>query len=149
MITKFELTFLIILSITSLSFSQVNDLPIQSGKLTVKITGFSNNEGNCRFALANSEEVFEREDSVWIGKVLPIKNKKVEVTIDSLSYGVYAIKVFHDKNRNEELDTNILGIPSEDYAYSNDASGIFGPPSWNSAKFVFNKPEMTVTINID
>ena len=69
--------------------------------------------------------------------------------IDSLDYGEYAIRVFHDENKNGELDTDFLGIPDEDYGYSNDASGFFGPPSWEKAKFYFDKPEMTITINID
>lgn len=119
------------------------------GKLTVIITGFSNEEGNCRFALDNSKSVYEREDSVWIGKVLPIINKKVVVEIDSLSYGEYAVRVFHDENENEKIDTNFLGIPTEDYGYSNDASDWFGPPSWEKAKFIFNKPEMTIEIEVD
>ncbi len=120
-----------------------------SGKLTVIITGFSNEEGNCRFALDNSKAVYEREDSVWIGKVLPIVNKQVIVVIDSLSFGDYAVRVFHDENQNEEIDTNFLGIPTEDYGYSNDASDWFGPPSWEKAKFMFNKPEMTIEIEIE
>ena len=119
------------------------------GRLTVIITGFSNEEGNCRFALDNSKSVYEREDSVWIGKVLPIINKKVVVEIDSLEYGEYAVRVFHDENKNEKIDTNFLGIPTEDYGYSNDASDWFGPPSLEKAKFIFNKPKMTIEIEVD
>ncbi|MDH3268677.1 MAG: DUF2141 domain-containing protein [Ignavibacteria bacterium] len=119
------------------------------GKLEVIITGFSNNVGDCWFAIDNSRDVYEREDTVWIGKILPIENNQVSVVIDSLSYGEYAVRVFHDENRNGKLDTNFLGIPSEDYGYSNDASGWFGPPSWEKAKFVFNQPKMTINIKID
>jgi uncharacterized protein (DUF2141 family) len=119
------------------------------GKLTVIITGFSDEVGNCRFALDNSKSVYEREDSVWIGKVLPITNKKVVVVFDSLVYGEYAVRVFHDENKNEKIDTNFLGIPTEDYGYSNDASDWFGPPSWEKAKFTFNKPQMTIEIEVD
>jgi uncharacterized protein (DUF2141 family) len=118
------------------------------GKLTVIITGFTNETGNCRFALDNSKFIYEREDTVWIGKVLPIVNKQVIVVIDSLAYGEYAVRVFHDENKNEVIDTNILGIPTEDYGYSNNASSWFGPPSWDKAKFIFNKPEMTIEIEV-
>lgn len=118
------------------------------GKLTVIITGFNNETGNCRFALDDSKNVYERDDTVWIGKVLPITNKKVVVVIDSLEYGEYAVRVFHDENKNEIIDTNILGIPTEDYGYSNNASSWFGPPSWDRAKFIFNKPEMTIEIEV-
>lgn len=144
----FIVVFIICIN-TDLIFAQNQLTTKNSGKLTVIITGFSNEEGNCRFALDNSKAVYEREDSVWIGKVLPIVNKQVIVVIDSLSFGDYAVRVFHDENQNEEIDTNFLGIPTEDYGYSNDASDWFGPPSWEKAKFMFNKPEMTIEIEIE
>jgi uncharacterized protein (DUF2141 family) len=130
------------------SIAQNSNNFIARGKLTIVVTGFSNEEGNCRFALDNSKSVYEREDSVWIGKVLPIVKKQVIVVIDSLRYGEYAVRVFHDENKNKIIDTNILGIPTEDYGYSNNVSGWFGPPSWDRAKFIFNKPEMTIEIEV-
>ena len=40
-----------------------------------------------------------------------------------------------DANENEKLDTNFLGIPKEQFGFSNDAKGSFGPPSFESASF--------------
>lgn len=139
---------IIILPKSDLIFAQVYDDNPGYGKLTVIVTGFSNETGNCRFALDNSKFVYEREDTVWIGKVLPIVNKQVIVVIDSLQYGEYAVRVFHDENKNEVVDTNILGIPTEDYGYSNNVSSWFGPPSWDRAKFIFDKTEMTIEIEV-
>jgi uncharacterized protein (DUF2141 family) len=51
--------------------------------------------------------------------------------------GVYGVSAFHDENRNGKLDTNLLGIPSEDYCASRDARGSFGPPSFDDARFSF------------
>jgi len=139
---------LIVLVKPSLMFPQESQESPNLGKLIVIITGFTNETGNCRFALDNSKFVYEREDTVWIGKVLPIVNKQVIVIIDSLEYGEYAVRVFHDENKNEIIDTNILGIPTEDYGYSNNVSSWFGPPSWERAKFIFNKTEMTIEIEV-
>ena len=121
----------------------------KKGKLIVVITGFENDKGDCWFALDNSEEIYESDNSVFIGKILPVKNNKVIVEIDSIKFGFYAIKVFHDENKNRKLDTNFLGIPTEDYGYSNNVSGWFGPPSWESAKFIFDNEEITIEIFID
>jgi len=131
-----------------LIFSQESYESPNLGKLTVIITGFTNETGNCRFALDNSKFIYESEDTVWIGKVLPIVNKKIIVVMDSLQYGEYAVRVFHDENKNEIIDTNILGIPTEDYGYSNNVSSWFGPPSWDRAKFIFDKIEMTIEIEV-
>ena len=143
-----SLLFLMILIFGDQNIAQDSNNFIARGKLTVVVTGFSNSNGNCRFAIDNSEFLYEREDTVWIGKVLPIINKKVIVVIDSLQYGEYAVRVFHDENKNEIIDTNILGIPTEDYGYSNNVSGWFGPPSWDRAKFIFDKREMTIEIEV-
>lgn len=119
------------------------------GKLIIKITGFKNDTGDCWFAIDNSKDVFESDDSVFIGKILPIINNEVFVQIDSLKYGFYAIRVFHDENKNGKLDTNFLGIPTEDYGFSNNARSWFGPPSWEKAKFLFNQKEMKIEIKVE
>jgi uncharacterized protein (DUF2141 family) len=128
---------------------QTTSLNNTTGKLTVKVIGFESDRGDCWFALDNCEGIYESEDSVWIGKIPPIKNNQVIVEIDSLEFREYAVRVFHDENKNEELDTNFLGIPTEDYGYSNNVSAWFGPPSWERAKFLFNIKEMLIEIDID
>jgi uncharacterized protein (DUF2141 family) len=132
-----------------LTFSQVNKLKItKRGTLDIKISGFENDKGDCWFALDNSKEVYESKDSVFIGKILPIVNRDVHLKIDSLEYGYYAIRVFHDENSNRKLDSNFLGIPTENYGYSNNAKAWFGPPNWEKAKFFFNQREITIEISI-
>ena len=37
--------------------------------------------------------------------------------------------------KNEKLDTNFFGIPKEQFGFSNNAKGRFGPPSFESASF--------------
>ncbi|TWU03845.1 DUF2141 domain-containing protein [Neorhodopirellula pilleata] len=45
----------------------------------------------------------------------------------------FAIAVYHDKNNNEKLDRNALGIPTERYGFSNAARGKLGPPTFEEA----------------
>lgn len=49
--------------------------------------------------------------------------------------GTYGIKIFIDKNNNNKFDFNIVGIPKEQYGFSNDASALLGPPSFKNASF--------------
>ena len=53
-----------------------------------------------------------------------------------LPEGRYAMGVFHDANRNNRLDTGLFGIPKEQFGFSNNAMGRFGPPSFEAASFV-------------
>jgi uncharacterized protein (DUF2141 family) len=51
--------------------------------------------------------------------------------------GTYGLSAFHDKNGNGKLDTNLVGMPTEDYCASNNARGFMGPPSFADAQFVY------------
>ena len=58
------------------------------------------------------------------------------VTAEDLPPGEYAIRIMHDVNGNDELDANFVGMPTEPYAFSNNAKRMFGPATWEDARFV-------------
>ena len=57
------------------------------------------------------------------------------VTIEGLAPGFYGIKLYHDVDGNGEMNTNPFGMPTEPFAFSNNAKGRFGPAKWDAAKF--------------
>jgi uncharacterized protein (DUF2141 family) len=65
-----------------------------------------------------------------------------------LPEGEYAVSLFVDENSNGKMDKNAIGIPTEAYGFSNDASGNFGPPSFEQAKFVVGKDKAAITITL-
>lgn len=82
------------------------------------------------------------EGSSWLTRpaqsaVSPIVGDSARCIFRGVKPGIYGISAFHDANDNGKLDTNFLGIPSEDYCASRDARGTFGPPSFEDAKFVY------------
>lgn len=56
-------------------------------------------------------------------------------TFAGLPAGEYAAKVFHDVDGDGGMDTNPFGMPTEPYAFSNNAVGNMGPASWERAHF--------------
>jgi uncharacterized protein (DUF2141 family) len=120
-----------------------------SGELTIILRGFENDDGMAMIALSNTQEDYEAKDDPYRGNSTKIVNKLTSWTISDLPYGEYAIKVFHDEDEDGDMDTNFFGAPSEDYGFSNDARGSFGPASWEDAKFVFKLPRDTVYINVE
>jgi len=67
--------------------------------------------------------------------VIDVAAGQTSATFNGLPAGDYAMKAFHDVNGNGKLDTNPFGIPTEPYAFSNNAAGSFGPASWDRARF--------------
>ena len=55
-----------------------------------------------------------------------------------LPAGQYVVGIFHDVNLNNKMDNNFLGLPKEQYGFSNNARALFGPPSFEDAAFELN-----------
>jgi uncharacterized protein (DUF2141 family) len=120
-----------------------------SGNLKVVMEGFETDDGCVRIALANSEDSYDSHDEVYRGASEKITAGVAVHIFENIPYGEYAVKVFHDENDNSDLDTNFLGIPSEDYGFSNNASGTFGPPAWDQARFFFSAELDSIQIYVD
>lgn len=88
----------------------------------------------------------------WLGRssfgtIVPAKGD-ISVSFKDLPEGEYAVSLFVDQNSNKKMDTNPIGIPIEPYAFSNDAAGTFGPPSFEQAKFSVGKDSKSIVIAI-
>lgn len=84
----------------------------------------------------------------------PIGGQSVDVAagqrtavFENLPAGDYAAKAFHDVNGDGEMNFNPFGMPTEPYAFSNNAVGNMGPASWERARFTVSGPTAQ-TINI-
>lgn len=72
------------------------------------------------------------------------KSSKASVYLPAGSYGVIA---FHDINGNEKLDTNMIGIPTEPYGFSNNARGLLSKPDHEETLVTLNR-ELSITFDL-
>lgn len=107
----------------------------QQAKITVKVKGITEEKGVMSIALFSSEDEYKSKDTYFLAERVPITSKDFSFTFSDVPYGVYAVKVYHDVNSDEELDTNWIGMPKEPFGFSNDAKGKMGPPSFEAASF--------------
>jgi uncharacterized protein (DUF2141 family) len=109
--------------------------------LTVTINGFKSTKGTVKIQMVdeNNKDVFTKVDK------LDAKTYKIQINV--FVKGKYALNVIHDRNNNNKLDTNGLGIPKEGWGCSNDARGFMGAPKFKD-KLVEIKQDKTVTINL-
>ena len=141
---------LLLLISTSLFAQEISyperEASISTFELTVE--GISEEKGEIRIAVFDSEETYNDKENPLHAVVVEVKGDKITWKQDSLPYGNYAIAVYHDKNVNGELDSNLLGIPKEAYGFSNNARGRFGPASWKDAHFEVTSEQSSMTISI-
>ena len=90
-------------------------------QLKVEFSNIENTRGLLLIELLDESEKRISE------KKVAIEGNTLTVDFENLEDGSYAIRVFHDENKNYKLDTNFIGIPKEGYGFSNDAHGRFGP----------------------
>jgi uncharacterized protein (DUF2141 family) len=100
-------------------------------RFVVQVNG---NDGQVACALFQKDDWLESTQKPYFAR---IKGKRAACVFADVAPGVYAISAFHDENKNGKLDTNLIGIPTEDWCTSRNASAFMGPPKFDDAKFDF------------
>jgi len=114
--------------------------------LTIEISDLKVAGGNVMVAVYDSSGQFLKRPAV-AGSTPAAMTGNVMRFLD-LPEGEYAIAVYHDANGNGKMDSNLMGIPTEDYAFSNNAVGKMGPPSYDQAKFALPAAGSTVRLTL-
>ena len=111
-------------------------------------------KGEMHLAIYDDADVFENDNGEKGGAAKGIIDGVIEeVGTGTATYtfelpnGTYAIGIFVDANYNNEMDKNFFGIPKEQYGFSNDAKGSFGPPSFKDASFTVSS-DLNLKINL-
>lgn len=84
------------------------------------------------------------------GVDLEVKEASITYVFKDVSAGKYAIASFQDKNIDNELNTNLFGIPVEPYGFSHNKYGFFAPPSFEDVSFeVIENEPISFIINLE
>ncbi len=107
----------------------------QAGEIRLTVLGEGITGKKIYIAVHDSAEGFPGAGKQERGKVVDAHSDHVEVSLNDIDPGMYALAVFADMNGNGKLDTNFIGVPNEPLGASNDATGNFGPPKFVDAAF--------------
>jgi len=121
-------------------------LPAFAADLTIDVEGVASADGQVRVAVFNSADTFPVKPVRAVGT--PAREGKVRLVVADLPAGDYAFAVYHDVNGNGKLDRNAVGMPTEDYAFSNNAMGKRGAPGFDDARVVLPAGGASVGVNL-
>ena len=116
--------------------------------LTVSVGDIKTTDGQLMLSLVGSEEQLADANSALASLILTPSTEGVSFTLHNLPAGTYGIQLFHDENSNSKLDANMIGIPKEPWAFSNNAAGSFGPPKWKDIRFEISAEDTAVVQEI-
>ncbi len=122
--------------------------PAFAADLDVTIRGIHSATGMLMIAVVNSEAAFNGEAPAVLSLLLAPREGAVSFSTDALPEGDYGIRVMHDENGNGDMDSNMVGMPTEPWGFSNNAMGSFGPPGWSDVRFTLDGSAST-TIDLN
>ena len=126
---------------TILLFCLGSILYSQNYNLELEITNVKKPKGQMIISLYTKAEDFPKRNKEYRRMAVIVNSKVFNFTIKDLPKGTYAIALFHDENKDEEIDLNFLGIPKEAYGFSNNVRPLFSAPSFKDTQFTLNDSE--------
>lgn len=91
--------------------------------------------GRIMVALYDSEAAYGGSGGPARVAQLDVSGPTATAQFSGLPAGDYAMKAFHDVDGDGQMDTNPFGMPTEPFAFSNNAVGNMGPARWDRARF--------------
>lgn len=117
--------------------------------LVIQVTNIPSTKGKINLAIFNNETDFNSTNNPLVILTKPVTADTMYLIVDHIEKGNYAFSIYHDENDDNILNTNTFGIPTEYFAFSNNAFGTFGPPSFSKASFSCNgKTDIYQSINL-
>jgi uncharacterized protein (DUF2141 family) len=120
-----------------------------AASLTLSFTGLKTPSGRIMAALFDSEAAYAGRGKPARGVVLDVHGTEVTTTLAGLKPGRYALRAFHDVDGDGKMATNPFGMPTEPFAFSNNAKAVMGPASWADAAFEVPAAGAVQTITLD
>lgn len=115
--------------------------------LTITISGATPQTGQILATLFNSSQSYMNEP--YREALAPVDDAgRSTVVIADLPAAAYAVSVVYDWDSDGELDTNFVGIPTEAFGFSNNATALFGPPDWDAVRFKL-QGDLSIEIELD
>ena len=130
--------------------AQLGPVAAPQGGATLSVTfqGMKTPSGRILAALFDSEAAWTGKGA-GLGLAAAVTGDRTVATLPGLKPGRYAIRAFHDLNGDGKLGTNPFGVPTEPFAFSNNAHGSMGPAKWADAAFDVGPGGAAHTIAID
>lgn len=125
-------------------------LKLTNPMLDISFSNIQHAKGSLYVGIYNSEADFLKPEKAVLKKIVPVAAAgTLDLNLPELAPGVYALSCFHDLNGNGKLDTNLFGVPTEPYGFSNNARPKFRAPNWAEAKFEVKNGGSRISVKLE
>lgn len=110
-------------------------LHVQAAGLEVRVSGLTEPTGRVGCALFSGPAGFPLDNRTARQLWLPADPKGVICRFEEVPVGSHAVSVGHDVNGNDKVDTNFVGMPTEQWGVSNNVRPRLRAPRFDEAAF--------------
>mgnify|MGYP000990945233 CR=1 FL=1 len=119
----------------------------EAADVTVNFAGVNTLSGQLYLAVYASEEDMKSRKAIQ-SQIITVHNADQKAVLADLPSGHYGVMVFQDLDGNRDLNTNLIGIPTEPYGFSTNPR-VLGPPSFSDLHFSFPPPPVHLPLYLD
>ena len=116
--------------------------------LTLIVTNLASDDGPVIVGVYGPKNNFpDPKDQLKVYKFVP-NGKTLTAQIDDIGYGDFALAIYQDVNNNGKIDKNMIGIPTEPYAFSNNYRPKVKAPNYKNCQFCYNRDSNIVAMKM-
>jgi len=116
--------------------------------LTLIVTNLASETGPVIVGLYSKKNKFpDPKDQLKEYKFTP-HSKQLTAQITDMPTGTYAMAIYQDVNSNGKIDKNLIGIPTEPYAFSKNYKPTLKAPAFKDCSFDYLAKNDTVTMKM-
>jgi len=116
--------------------------------IMITMTGLRNAQGMVRMGLYDNPARWPQPGGAAMNCVAPIVGNQASCGFEPVRPGLdFAVAGSHDENNNGRFDQNVLGLPLEGYAFTNDARPMLAAPSFDECKVHFTGGILRLSIS--
>lgn len=113
----------------------ISSIILGQATITLKVEGMQEVKGDMSVALYDNADDFPGKENYFFAEDVSVESLDFTFTFKDIPHGTYAIAIYHDVDKNGEMNKNWMGIPKEPYGFSNNVMGRMGPPDFEDAGF--------------
>lgn len=115
--------------------------------LTVELKGVSKTTGTVKLKVVDSAAAYDGKAQGVAAEAWKPEGEGHQFRFD-LPAGQYAVMVIHDANDNGKLDSNVIGIPTEPYGFSNNPR-VMRKPTFDETRFELPASGTSITVELN
>ena len=120
----------------------------RAAEVVIRVSGLSEPLGQVGCSLFAGTAGFPMDNTSARNLWLPADARGVTCRFNDVPEGTYAVSVGHDLNGNKRVDTNFIGLPTEQWGVSNNARPPLRAPRFDEASFKVAADAKDVGIDI-